>query len=107
MSKTDGENAAVKKKVFTEIWTDFPAESDLQKKRSSPKFRLLGLPLRFRLHFSYSMQFGWAPSRAHGPRKHHGLRGHCPPLPPPPSRRPFSDFIISFNSEKYFSFSFK
>ena len=29
------------------------------------------------------MSFGWAPSRAHGPPKLHGPRGHCPSLHPP------------------------
>ena len=40
------------------------------------------LHTRFRWSFHFSMSFGWAPSRAHGPPKLHGLRGHCPPLPP-------------------------
>ena len=43
--------------------------------------------MRLRWAFHFSMSFGWAPSRAHGPPKLHGSRGHCPPLPP--SRGPW------------------
>ena len=32
--------------------------------------------------FHFSMSFGWAPSRAHGPPKIHGPRNHCPHCPP-------------------------
>ena len=88
-SKKDGENAGCCL-VPNMMWS--------QKKRSSPKFRLFfrrkssdlkkkNLPLRFRWPFYYSMQFEWAPSRAHGFPKHHGFRGQCPPCPP--SRRPW------------------
>ena len=96
-SKIDDENAAVwsakwcnlqkKKRSSTKTLTVFLAEikwSPPQKqKRSSPKFWRF-----FRWAFHFSMYFGWVPSRAHGPPKFHGPRGHCPPLPP--SRWPWS-----------------
>ena len=81
-----GRNQVIsKKKGFHRNFDCFSGQNQViskKKKRSSPKFRLLGLPLRFRWPFYYSMQFGWAPTRAHGPPKHHGPRGHCPPCPP-------------------------
>ena len=87
-SKIDGENAA----VWSEKWCD------LQKRKKKGLLRNFNgfsgrnqvitdwnktVYMRLRWAFHFSMSFGWAPSRAHGPPKLHGPWGHCPPLSDP------------------------